>query len=188
MGYNLSRIGDRFGENAERRIETEKEAEILLAQGQRIIITPLVQLDKIELMEEELGPFHPMVPIAVPLYVALLLKHSYYCTIQPPEYLSIKYLQNAIEEEEFSREEFSSIDMYIFENAYICLENCEIVEDISEIRMLIEKLKEVRLRKLLKGVEYIDTPVIGTNNLTFFEFRKIKEYILPHMEIQRGFR
>lgn len=186
MGYNLSRIGDRFGDTSKQRIEREKEAEILLAQGQRVIVNPLIHIEQIELMESTLGPFYPMVPTAVPLYAALLLKHANCCTIYPPEYLSIRYLQRAIQEEEFSHEEFSAIDMYIFENAYACLENCEIVEDISEIRILLEKLKEIRLKKLLKGIEYIDTPVIGTNNLTFFEFRKIKEYILPHMEIQKS--
>lgn len=167
------------------RNKREKAAESILAQMQRVVITPLMEIESIHLIEGEIGPFFPMVPGSAPLYLAVLLKESMRCTIHPPDWLSISYLKRAIEREEELIEEFSAVDMYLFDNASVCLEHCEVPEDISEIKVLLRHLQEIRMNKLLKGVEYIDTFLIGTNNLTFHEFRRIKEYLLPHMAIQK---
>lgn len=185
MGLNLTRSGDGFGQRIDQRIGRDRETEQLLAQSQRVTITPQVHLAQAELIEGVFGPFHPMVPVVVPLYAALFLKRALVCTIHPPEWLSVQYLRHAVEQEEELPEEFGQIEMYLFENAELCLEHCAILEDISELRMLLKTLKELRMKKLLKGLEYIDTPIIGTNHLTFFEFRRIKEYLLPHLEIQK---
>ncbi|KAI5188640.1 GINS complex subunit 2 [Nematocida sp. AWRm77] len=185
MGWNLTRAGDVFGREIAARVKRDREAETLLAQTQKVTVTPLVYLDKAEMIEGTFGPFHPMVPAVVPFYVALFLKYALVCVIHPPEWLSVKYLKNAVEQEKELPDEFGEIEMYLFENAEACLTHCTILEDISEIRILIKELKELRMAKLLKGLEYIDTPIIGTNHLTFFEFRKIKEYILPHLEIEK---
>ncbi|OAG29808.1 GINS complex subunit 2 [Nematocida sp. ERTm5] len=185
MAYGLLRSSDEMVGSAEKRIKRERTAEAMLAQSERVIIVPLVSIDKLEMAIGTFGPFFPMTPATVPLYVALFLRHSLLCTIQPPDWLSIKYLQKTIDLEETSPDEFAPVSMYIFDNAETCLDSCDITENIGEIKILIKKLKELRIKKLLKGVEFIDTPVIGMNNLTFYEFRKIKEYILPHMAIQR---
>ncbi|KAI5171333.1 GINS complex subunit 2 [Nematocida sp. LUAm3] len=166
--------------------ERKKAAESILAQVQRVTIIPVVEIERIELIEGVIGPFFPMVPGSVPLYAAVLLKESMACSIHPPNWLSISYLKRAIEREEELIDEFSSIEMYLFDNAYICLEHCAVIEDTSEIRVLLKQLEEIRINKLLKGIEYIDTFLIGTNNLTFHEFRRIKEYLLPHMTTQRA--
>ncbi|KAI5190086.1 GINS complex subunit 2 [Nematocida minor] len=186
MAHGLLRSSDDLNGNIDKRIKREREAEIMLAQSERVTIVPRVHMDKLEMASGTFGPFFPMAPASVPLYVALFLRHSLLCSIQAPEWLSIGYLQRAIENEEISLDEFSPINMYIFENAEVSLESCDITENISEIKILIKKLKEIRLKKLLKGIEYIDTSVIGMNNLTFYEFRKIKEYIIPHLEIQKN--
>ncbi|EHY66495.1 GINS complex subunit 2 [Nematocida ausubeli] len=185
MAYGLLRSSDEITGNTEQRISREREAERMLAQSERVIIIPLVGMDKLEMAVGSFGPFFPMAPVSVPLYVALFLKHSLLCTIQPPEWLGVRYLQRAVEREEISVEEFSHISMYIFENAEVCLESCDITESVGEIKMLIKQLKEIRLKKLLKGIEFIDTSVIGMNNLTFYEFRKIKEYLIPHISMQK---
>ncbi|KAI5184362.1 GINS complex subunit 2 [Nematocida homosporus] len=187
MGFSLLRNGLVLGgEGHEWRLSREREAEMMLAQGQLVTVVPLVGIERFELIEGPIGPLVPMAPAQVPLYAALLLKHSGQCVIQAPEWLSLSYLKRAVEREEELKDEFTETDMYLFENASVCLENCEIIEDIAEIRIQLKKLREVRMQKLLKGIEYIDTPIIGTNNLTFFEFRKIKEYLLPHLEIQKN--
>lgn len=185
MPHGLLRSSDDLTGNIEERIKRERDAEKMLAQSERITIIPLVSMEKLEMAAGVFGPFSPMAPATVPLYVALFLRHALQCTIQPPEWLSIRYLQRAIENEEVAPEEFTPINMYIFENADVCLEICDITENISELKILLKRLKEVRLKKLLRGVEFIDTPVIGMNNLTFYEFRKIKEYIIPHLNIQK---
>jgi len=185
MPHGLALIGDVFGSSSERRIRRESEANALLAQSQQIGVAPLVKIEQIDLMEGSFGPFSPMVPAKVPLYVALMLKHSYLCEIETPEWLSTEYLKKAITREEESAEDLSEIEMYMFDNYEACLSSCELVESVSDIRVLVERLREIRMKKLLKGFEYIDTPIIGIKNITFFEFRKIKEYILPHLEIQK---
>lgn len=185
MPDGLLRRSDDINRTAEGRIRREKEAEIMIAQSERVIIIPYVQMDKLEMASGTFGPFSPMAPATVPLYVAIFLRHSRLCTIQAPEWLTVGYLQRSIEREKISQDEFTEIDMYIFENAEVCIEACDITDSIAEIRILLKQLEEIRLKKLLKGVEYIDTPMIGMNNLTFYEFRRIKEYIIPHLQIQK---
>ncbi|KAI5180362.1 GINS complex subunit 2 [Nematocida sp. AWRm80] len=185
MHSGLSRFTDSFTGDASIRIRREKEANSMLAQQESITIIPIVSMSQLNMASGTYGPFYPMIPATVPLYIALFLKHSRQCTIQAPEWLSVKYLREILSREEESPEEFTPINMYLFDNAYICLTNCDISDNTSEIRLLLSQLKEIRLKKLLKGIQYIDTPTIGTNNLTFYEFRKIKEYLLPHLEIQK---
>ncbi|OAG29424.1 GINS complex subunit 2 [Nematocida displodere] len=182
---NLSRAAESFAQNITGRVRREREGEMLLAQRQRVLITPLVSIGRLEMIEGSFGPFSPMVPATVPLYIALLLKHSSLCTVHLPDYLSTACLKRAVEKEEETEDEFGSIDMYTFENANVCLESCDSVESVSEIRVLLERLKEVRMNKLLKGFKDIDTSIIGVNRLTFYEFRRIKEYLIPHLQISR---
>lgn len=186
MSDGLLRSSDDINGNISKRIVREREAEAMLAQSERVTIIPQVRMDQLEMASGSFGPFFPMAPASVPLYVAIFLRHSLLCTIQAPEWLSIGYLERSIEREEISPDEFTEIHMHIFENAEVCLEICDIAENISEIKILLRRLTEIRLKKLLKGIEYIDTPVIGMNNLTFYEFRRIKEYIIPHLQIQKN--
>ncbi|KAH9386177.1 GINS complex subunit 2 [Nematocida major] len=187
MSLGLLRSSDDLHGNAEFRIQREREAERMIAQGEMVTIIPAVHMEKLEMAVGTFGPFSPMAPCMVPLYVALFLRHSLLCTIQAPEWLSVQYLQRAIEREEETTGEFGAISMHLFENAETCLEACDVRENVSEVRILLKRLGEMRMKKLLKGVEYIDTPVIGMNNLTLYEFRRIKEYITPHLSMQKAF-
>lgn len=165
--------------------ESPLEADALLAQHKTVTIVPLCRIGRLSLVEGAFGEFDPLVPADVPLYVALLLKSSSLCTIRPPEWLSVAHLAGVLDREIEVEDEYQPLDMYIFENAEIYLAHCDTVESITELRLLLKKIREARLAKTLRGCEAVDSRVINISNMTFYEFRQIKEYLLPHMQMQR---
>lgn len=187
MSGNLSRDGTRDPEE-EREIARSKEADSMLAQMQKVIITPLLEIEALELMEGKYGPFKPMIPASVPLYVALFFKRTRLCTIQAPAWIEVGHLKNLVEKEEEATEDFVEVDKYLFDNAEIFLEHCEGLREVPEIRLQLKQLEEARMRKLLRGMKEIDSDILSVPNLTFYEFRRIKEYLLPHLEMRKILR
>lgn len=189
MSGSLSRNETRgAGLEEEREIARAKEADSMLAQMQKVIITPLLQIDALELIEGKYGPFKPMVPASIPLYVALFFKRIRLCTIHAPAWIEAGHLKNLVEKEEEATEDFVEVDKYLFDNAEIFLEHCEGLRDVPEIRLQLKQLEEARMRKLLKGVKEIDSDILSVPNLTFYEFRRIKEYLLPHLGMRKLLR
>jgi GINS complex subunit 2 len=46
------------------------------------------------------GPFRVSVPAVVPIWLAIMLRQQKKCTIQPPSWMSVKYLQQKLNEDQ----------------------------------------------------------------------------------------
>lgn len=168
------------------RVITREES-FFLSHHQYITVVPSRPIDKMHLIEGPIGPFRPLIPIEVPLYIAIALKGSDLCSVRPPSWLSIDGLEEVLRREEEVEEEYQPLDKYFFDNIESYLRYCDITESTSKLRLLVEQIKEKRIVKTIKGCEAIDGRIININNLTFYEFRQIKEYLLSHMEVLHHF-
>jgi GINS complex subunit 2 len=81
-----------------------------LAEYVEIEIVPRFQFNTIKLLQKsnnasgEYGPFMPLRPVVVPLWLALQLKQQRLCSISAPSWMSIAKLEETLENERQSRE------------------------------------------------------------------------------------
>jgi GINS complex subunit 2 len=81
-----------------------------LAEYVEVEIVPRFQFNTIKLLQKcnnasgEYGPFMPLRPVIVPLWLALQLKQQRLCSISAPSWMSIAKLEETLENERQSRE------------------------------------------------------------------------------------
>ncbi|CAJ1014321.1 putative GINS complex protein [Leishmania utingensis] len=80
-------------------------------------IVPRFSMDRVDCLGGSYGPFAPNYPISVPLWLALYLRQTDTCTIQPPDYLRVEYLRDVIERERTNDQGFESLPFYFYEVA-----------------------------------------------------------------------
>lgn len=153
----------------------------LIAQQQEIDIIPLTSMPVLHMIETDYGPFSPNIPTRVPIHIAIFMSKSNLCRIPLPHYLSPTYLQEIRQKETENDSEYASIYPYIFE-LYDDILNC-INENVEESRLLINDIKEIRMRKSRNGLVNIDGHALNLNNLTVYEYEEIKEMLLDGMEM-----
>ncbi len=60
-----------------------------LAEDEIVTVVPNFEGDKLQLIMGDFGPFKPLKPVGVPLWLALSMKKKQMCSIQPPQWLHI---------------------------------------------------------------------------------------------------
>ena len=82
-----------------------------LAENEDVEIVPRFQFDAVTFLQRnpkskngQFGPFLPLRPVIVPLWLALQLKQQKLCSISPPAWMSIEKLTEILEKERKSRE------------------------------------------------------------------------------------
>lgn len=107
----------------------------------------------------------PLRPSRIPLYMAIhLQKRNKLKIIIPKEYTDI---QSVISIEISNRDEFSMLPEYFYEVAHI----------LKITNSDIDKLKQIRLRKIWDGLKKMDGKATYIRNLTIWEYNKVKRYI-----------
>lgn len=146
-------------------------------------IEPLTKIQEINLLEETLGPFTPLVPEIVPLFVALSLKKSGMCRIRCPLFFEVENLNKILEFELKNENEFSKIHPYLFEIKNDILENVYNLDNEEDVRRLINEIKETRFKKIYNGLKMIDGRAMNLNNITEYELNQIKNYLVNVMNV-----
>ena len=60
-----------------------------LCEDERVVVIPNFQMSsQLHFLDEDIGPFEPLTPIAIPLWLAISLKKKRRCKIQSPDWLS----------------------------------------------------------------------------------------------------
>nr|CCC53649.1 conserved hypothetical protein [Trypanosoma vivax Y486] len=101
------------------------------------------------------GPFSPNSPTDVPLWLALHIRQTDTCTIQPPPYVALPYLRGLLEREKESEATFEALPFYFFELVKKLCENSAAAEDIphvAEVVRLTEEVKAIRRQKLQQSM------------------------------------
>lgn len=147
---------------------------INLSLEDEVEIEPSTKIPSIYLHTFRCSEIKPLSICRLPLYIALHLKNSNFCTIRIPKYLSKEFLENLIEQEEVNSN-FTDLPEFIYEHSYLFMN--------ETIEPLIAKLKRLRLVKIWKGLKEMDGKSLYINGLSRWEFNEVKPIITEAMII-----
>ncbi|VDN03104.1 unnamed protein product [Thelazia callipaeda] len=119
-----------------------------LAGNELIQITPQFNLDKLNLISGDIGPFEAGMPVWVPIWVAVTLRKRRKCTIIPPEWLCVDELKKLVTAES-EMKAFGEVPRFYLEIAHMFIEHAK--EDLPNsdmVRIYIQDLWDKRSAKL----------------------------------------
>ena len=126
-------------------------------------IVPRFSMDRVECLGGSYGPFAPNSPVEVPLWLALYLRQTDTCAIQPPDYLRVEYLRDVIERERVNDQGFESLPFYFYEIAKKLTErgggggggstsggadDGDVIPNVVEVIRLVSEIHAMRQQKL----------------------------------------
>ncbi|XP_032182260.1 DNA replication complex GINS protein PSF2 [Mustela erminea] len=120
-----------------------------LAEKELVTVIPNFSLDKIYLIGGELGPFHPGLPVRVPLWLAMTLKQRQKCRLLPPEWMDVEQLEKTRERER-REEAFTPMPSPCYMELTKLLLNhaSDNIPKADEIRTLVKDVWDTRMAKL----------------------------------------
>jgi GINS complex subunit 2 len=162
-----------------------------LAEDEKVTIIPNFKLDSMSFIGGEYGPFIPLVPIEIPLWLAVTFKKRQKCKIKPPTWLSVDHLTNVLSAERKSATTkgiitFEKLPFHYMEIATQLLDNApDDIPNSERIRTLIEDLWAQRNNKirdgLAAGVQSQNRHFIGLNDVCALELNTLRPLLLETM-------
>lgn len=156
-----------------------------LAEDEQVTVIPSFQMPELYFIMGSVGPFHPAVPIAIPLWLALVLKKRKKCKIQPPSWLDPDYLRTKFDSETHDDKSFEPLPFHYIEMASLLL-SCasDDIRNSAQIRAIIEDIWNRRASKVRDGLQTIGAGISGIhlNNLSAMEINKIRPFIVKAMD------
>lgn len=156
-----------------------------IAHNEPVDVEPTTAIPPLHLLERTYPESRPLQIARLPVYAALHLKKANMCRIRLPGYLSLDSLRTTLAQECEKPDEYAYIHPHFFLLADDLLNNSYNVENMEESKILVERIKEARLRKTLGGIRSLDGRALNLNNMTMFEFNEVKELIVGSMRIGR---
>ncbi|RNF27092.1 GINS complex subunit 2 [Trypanosoma conorhini] len=105
------------------------------------------------------GPFAPNYPVELPLWLALHIRQTDACTINPPPFTAIPYLRDVVEREKENEATFEALPFYFFEVVKKLCEHSAAAEDVphvAEVIRLVAEVKAMRRQKLLRSMSVFE--------------------------------
>lgn len=121
--------------------------------------------------------------IEVPLWFALILKAQDKCNIVPPKWLSYNFLKEKYEEEKRFSDLFADLPWNWLEMSNIILARAadDLTDSHSQIRSLIQDLRELRQLKARRGLRELNESNIQLHGLSLMEINEIRPFVLNVM-------
>lgn len=119
----------------------------------------------------------------IPLWVALILKSQDKCNIVPPDWLNVAYLKSRYDEELSQPHRFSSLPWHWLETSKIFLTRApdDIADLTSQLKVIIQDLREVRLVKSRRGLRELNESNIQLDGLSLLEINELRPFVLTVM-------
>ncbi|KAG5421939.1 PSF2 [Candida metapsilosis] len=154
-----------------------------LAENDLITILPRYSIKKINLIGATVPNLRAMRREKVPLWVALILKAQDKCNIVPPKWLNVNYLKEKYDDEIRKPTQFSDLPWNWLELSKILLTKAadDLPDSVSDLRSIIQDLREIRLIKSRKGLKELNESNIALNGLSLMEINEIRPFVLPVM-------
>lgn len=161
-----------------------KSSEIeFIAEEELIDILPSTTMGTLHLISNDYGPLRTNVKTSVPLWVARQLRRSRLCRIIPPSWLTPSFLEEASEREQEEREEFGPLPLNYLHIAGLLLEVAsEDVPRAEEVRMAIQRLRELRAAKMQAGLPLIDGNPLKLNHVGHAELNEARPLLLGTLD------
>lgn len=121
--------------------------------------------------------------VDVPLWVALILKAQDKCNIVPPKWLSYSFLKEKYEQEKRFPDLFADLPWNWLEISNIILAKAadDLADSHSQIRSLIQDLREMRQLKARRGLRELNESNIQLHGLSLMEINEIRPFVLNVM-------
>jgi len=158
-----------------------------LAEDELVTVFPNFKMPELFFIKGSVGPFHPGVPIAIPVWLAIVLKKRKKCKIQPPDWLDAEFLAVKFDSETHDDQSFESLPFHYIEIATLLLTHAsDEVRNPAQIRATIEDIWNRRASKVRDGLQKLGAEVEGVsgvhlNNLSAMEINKIRPFIVKAM-------
>lgn len=154
-----------------------------LSENELITILPRYSMKRLDLIGSKVAPLKAMRRMEVPLWVALILKAQDKCNIIPPGWLSYSYLKEKYEEEKRFTDLFSDLPWNWLEISNIILAKAsdDLTDSHSQLRSLIQDLREMRQLKARRGLRELNESNIQLHGLSLMEINEIRPFVLGIM-------
>ena len=135
---------------------TSEELEFY-AEDEHISIIPNFNSNVLHFLNGDFGPFHSNLGTDVPLWLALALKERRKCRIEAPLWMSIDVLKATLAEERQHVNHFSTnVPFHYVEIAHTLFNHAsDNIDDVDQVRTLIEDISSARATKLRKGANAV---------------------------------
>ncbi|KAH7916292.1 hypothetical protein BJ138DRAFT_1140013 [Hygrophoropsis aurantiaca] len=155
----------------------------LIASEQLVEIVPLISMEKTAFISGAYGPLRPPNKSRIPLWMATNLKQKKKCQIVPPDWLSVDFLQDRLNQET-SQQEFSNLPFRFTEIAKVILDVAsDDVENADKVRSLLKDLREARQAKSRDGLQKLDHSELTLSNLCAMEINEIRPFFVQAMGV-----
>ena len=154
-----------------------------LAEKEKIDIIPNFTHGIMHLIQGDVGPFKPGLPVAVPLWLAVNLRQRQRCRLVKPSWMEVDRLEEVrdSEKEEALFTEMPANNIFVVSNIILdCAK--EDIEKADEVRMVLRDIWDIRQAKLRRSVDgFIQGGFLHSklNYLQLIELNAVRP-LLPH--------
>lgn len=154
-----------------------------LAEKEKIDIIPNFTHGIMHLIQGDVGPFKPGLPVSVPLWLAVSFRNRQRCRLVKPGWLEVQRLEEVrdLEKEETFFTEMPASNMFVLANILLDCAKDDI-EKADEVRMVLRDIWDIRQAKLRRSVDgFIQGGFLHSklNHLQLIELNAVRP-LLPH--------
>lgn len=165
-------------------IETTKSQEIeFYSEDSLVRISPSMNIKRLEMISGDYGPFKSGISTEVPLWLAIVLRKRNRCKLVPPDWLTVEYLEDRLKTERMD-EAFCCLKPYAIEiGSRLIREAPGDFENPTQIRILLENIRELRLAKMKRDLHELGDPsAIKLNNISRMEINMWRAFLSGAMD------
>ena len=154
-----------------------------LAEKESVDIIPNFTHGVMHLIQGDVGPFKPGLPVSVPLWLGVNLRQRQRCRLVSPAWLNTQRLEEVrdMEKEDTLFTEMPANNIFVVAN--IILDTAkEDIEKADEVRMVLRDIWDIRQSKLRRSVDgFIQGDFLQAklNYLQLIELNSVRP-LLPH--------
>ncbi|KZP00887.1 Psf2-domain-containing protein [Calocera viscosa TUFC12733] len=162
------------------------ELEFIALQQTDVLIRPHFSMGKIRLLSGSYGPFRATANIEVPLWVGKYMKQQGKCSLIPPVWLNVEWLEEKLKQEISRPEEFAPLPFRFAEVSKVFLDIApDDVPSPERVRSLLKDLREVRQAKTRKGLALLDEMELRMTGLGSMEINELRPFLIRAMGAMR---
>ena len=156
-----------------------------IAEREMIKIVPNFSSGQLLLLQGDIGPFKPGLPLEVPLWMATHLRQRQKCRILQPEWMDLELLEEVKEREKdpdnplFSK--LPNDNLFVVNNLIMDAATSDLsnADDIKTVIKDIWDIRQSKLRKVVNSFVLSGSLRATLNNVQLIELNSIRP-LLPH--------
>lgn len=138
-----------------------------IGEEELIEIRPKIMLGMLHFISGDYGPIRENEFVKIPLWLALKMRRAQHCRIVMPSWMRVANLELLVAEEEQQDGNFSNLPFNYIQiaDAILNVTDSEEIPQPSRVRLLIQKLRELRYSKIQHGLSTINGGPVNVSNI-----------------------